>query len=165
MNRRNYYLKKDNKTGEVLYLEFDKIDGYNVTPKTKLEDAIKVDKIVFVNPGLSEKVIRKKIEIKIRGFLKILEDIDNDPAGGDEDGRKRSLMDAERLKLMILNEYKRYLGNTYGSYSIKKIQIIINQLRIKLYDKVNQRKMYEAVNNYNNLYYLDEEEPSKGRGR
>ena len=58
MNRRNYYLKKDNKTGEVLYLEFDKIDGYNVTPKTKLEDAIKVDKIVFVNPGLSEKVIR-----------------------------------------------------------------------------------------------------------
>lgn len=165
MNRRNYYLKKDNKTGEVLYLEFDKIDGYNVTPKTKLEDAIKVDKIVFVNPGLSEKIIRKKIEIKIRGFLKVLEDIDNDPAGGDEDGIKRSLMDAERLKLMILNEYKRYLGNTYGSYSIKKIQIIINQLRIKLYDKVNQRRMYEAVNNYNNLYYLDEEEPSKGRGR
>lgn len=165
MNRRNYYLRKDNKSGEILYLEYDKIEGYNVTPKTKLEDAIKVDKIVFVNPSLSEKLIRKKVEIKIRAFLKVLEEIDNDPSGGDEDGIKNSLIDAERLKLMLLNEYKKYLGNTYGSYSIKKIQIIINQLRIKLYDKVNQRRMFEAVNNFNNLYYLDEEEPSKGRGR
>ena len=165
MNRRNYYLRKDNKSGEILYLEYDKIEGYNVTPKTKLEDAVKVDKIVFVNPNLSEKLIRKKVEIKIRAFLKVLEEIDNDPSGGDEDGIKNSLMDAERLKLMLLNEYKKYLGNTYGSYSIKKIQIIINQLRIKLYDKVNQRRMFEAVNNFNNLYYLDEEEPSKGRGR
>ena len=33
MSKKNYYLKKDKKTGEVIYLEYDKIKGYNITPK------------------------------------------------------------------------------------------------------------------------------------
>lgn len=162
MNKGNYYLRKDNLSGEILYLEYDKIKGYDITPKTKIEDAIKVNKIVFVNPSLSEKLIRKKIEIKIRYLLKCLQEFESDPSGGDEDAIRHSLMDAERLKIMLLNEYKKYLGNTYGSFSIKKIQIIINQLRIKLYDKINQRRFFESMNN---LYYLDDEEPMRGRGR
>lgn len=158
----NYYLHRDNLSGEILYLEYDKIKGYDITPKTKIEDAIKVNKIVFVNPSLSEKLIRKKVEIKIRYFIKKLEEFDNDPSGGDEGDIKNTLMDAERLKLSILNNYRKYLGNTYGSFSVKKVQIIINQLRIKLYNKVSQRRLYE---NMNDLYYLDEDEPKKGRGR
>ena len=162
MNKGNYYLRKDKLSGEILYLEYDKIEGYDITPKTKIEDAIKVNKIIFVNPGLSEKLIRKKIEIKIRHLLKVLHDIDEDPSGGDEGAIRQSLMDAERLKVMILNEYKKYLGNTYGSFSIKKIQIIINQLRIKLYDKINRNRFFDSMNN---LYYLDDEEQTRGRGR
>lgn len=162
MSNKNYYLHRDNLSGEILYLEYDKIKGYDITPKTKIEDAIKVDKIVFVNPSLSEKLIKKKVEIKIRYLLSKLEEFESDPSGGDEEGIKNTLMDAERLKLMILNNYRKYLGNTYGSFSIKKIQIIINQLRIKLYNKVSQRRLYDNVND---LYYLDEEEPKKGRGR
>lgn len=166
MNKGNYFLHRDNLSGEILYLEYDKIKGYDITPKTKLEDAIKVNKIVFVNPSLSEKLIRKKIEIKIRYLLKRLEEFASDPSGGDEGAIKATLMDAERLKLMIINEYRKYLGNTYGSFSIKKIQIIINQLRIKLYDKVSHRRFFESMNNsMNDLYYLDDEEPTKGRGR
>ena len=61
MNKGNYYLRKDKLSGEILYLEYDKIEGYDITPKTKIEDAIKVNKIIFVNPSLSEKLIRKKI--------------------------------------------------------------------------------------------------------
>lgn len=162
MRAKNYYLHKDNLSGEILYLEYDKIKGYDITPKTKIEDAIKVNKIVFVNPSLSEKLIRKKVEIKIRYLLKKLEEFETEPSGGSEGDIKNTLMDAERLKLMLLNEYRKYLGNTYGSFSIKKIQIIINQLRIKLYDKITQRRFYE---NMNDLYYLDEDEPKKGRGR
>ena len=33
MNKLNYYLHKNNKTGEVIYIEYDKIDGYPVTPR------------------------------------------------------------------------------------------------------------------------------------
>lgn len=162
MRKGNYYLHRDNLSGEILYLEYDKIKGYDITPKTNLEDAIKVNKIVFVNPSLSEKLIRKKVEIKIRYLLNKLEEFDGEPSGGDEGAIKATLMDAERLKLSILNNYRKYLGNTYGSFSIKKIQIIINQLRIKLYNKINQRRIYD---NMTDLYYLDEDEPKKGRGR
>ena len=42
----NYFISKDNKSGEIVYLEYDK-DGYKVTPKRKKEDAIEVNKIVF----------------------------------------------------------------------------------------------------------------------
>ena len=165
MERKNYYLHRDNKTGEILYLEYDKIAGYPITPKTEVEDAIRVNKIVMVNPSLSEKIIRKKIEIKIRYFLNLLEELETDPDGADEDEVRRTLMDAERLKLNILTKYVKYLGNTYGSFSIKKIQIIINQLRIKLYNMMNQRNFYNELVQNTNLYYLDEEEPKKGRGR
>ena len=99
---KNYYLHKNSKSGEIVYLEFDKRKGYNITPKTKIEDAIKVDKIVFVNPSFSEKIIKKKIDIKIRHLLKELTVLDEN-GGDDEDGLRRNLMEAERLKLNILN--------------------------------------------------------------
>ncbi len=162
MENKNYYLHKNSRTGEILYLEYDKIKGYPITPKTHIEDAIEVSKIVLVNPTLSEKLTRKKVEIKIRYLLKKLEEFESDESGGEEGDIQATLMDAERLKLNIINNYIKYFGNTYGSFSIKKIQTIINQLRIKLYNKVNQRRMYEQMNQ---LYYLDEDVEERGRGR
>ena len=159
MSKKNYYLKKDKKTGEVIYLEYDKIKGYNINPKSNIYDAITVNKIVFVNPSLSEKIIKKKISIKLKNLLKYLEDIDNS-GSTDEDGVRQSLMDAERLKLMILNEYRKYLGNTYQSLTLKKIQIIINQLRIKLYNIINDKRRTIL----DDLYYLEEDE-YRGRKR
>jgi len=157
MRKINYYLCKDSKTGEIMYLEFDKINSYPVTPKTKIMDAIKVNKIVFINPNFSEKVIRKKIEIKTRYLLKKLEELNEDD---NNDGAiKDTLLKAEKLRIDIINKYIKYLGNTYGELSIKKVQIVINQLRMKLFDNMNKR----SYNPINDLYYLDEEEPKRGR--
>lgn len=163
MKNINYYLHKNPQTGEILYLEYDKIKGYSVTPKTRIEDGIDVHKIVFVNEGFSEKIIRKKIEIKLRYLIQMLEKFDQN--GGDEGSIRATLMEAERLKVIIINQYVKYLGNTYGSLSVKKIQVIINQLRIKLYNCVQRNKLEMEMRN---LYYLDEEEEMserKGRGR
>lgn len=158
MNSFNYYLHKDSKTGEIVYLEYNKIDGYPVTPKTKITDAISVNKIVFVNPDLREKLIRKKVEIKIRYLLRILDQLDDD---SDEGVIKNTLLQAEKLRIDIINKYMKYLGNTYGELSMKKIQIVTTQLRMKLFDNINRRN-----NSYiNELYYLEEDEPKRGRGR
>ena len=158
---KNYYLHKNNKTGEILYLEYEKIKGYPITPKTKIEDAIEVSKIVFVNPSLRKKLIKKKIDIKIRYFLKLLELIDEE--GSDEGTIEKVILDAEKLRTNILNRYIKYLGNNYASFSIKKIQLIVNQLRIRQYNINMQKRLLEAYNQ--NLYYLDDEEEKKGRGR
>ena len=159
MNKKNYYLKKDNKSGEIIYMEFDKIKGYNITPKSDIYDGIKVDKIVFVNPSLSEKIIKKKIDIKVRKLLRELKSIDEDDDGSSADSIRKTLLEAERLKLNIIKNYCKYLGISYQSLTLKKVQIIINQLRLKLYNTMNRKR-----NILDDLYYLDEEE-YRGRRR
>ena len=159
MKRQNYYLHKDSKTGSITYLEYDKIDGYKITPKTKVEDAIKVNKVIIVNPSFSEKIIKKKIDIKLRHLLNVLATIDED-GGGDEDFISKSLMDAEKLRTTVLNNYVKYLGHTYEVLTMKKLQVIINQLRIKLYNIRTSKRS----SNLESLYYLDDD-IYKGKGR
>lgn len=155
-----YYIQKDSLTNDIVYIEFDKIDGYKVNPKTKKEDEIEVSKIIFVSNSLSEKVIKKKIEYKINSLLKFLEEIDDTT---DEGAIRQSLMDAQRLKLMIINIYAKYLGNTYQGLTLKKMQVIISELRVKLY----VLKETNNLINYRNLQQQNKEveRPKKGRGR
>ena len=42
-------------------------------------------------------------------------------------------MIAEKLRMQIINNYVKYLGHTYESLTLKKIEIIIEQLKYKLY--------------------------------
>ena len=163
MDKRSYSLSRTSNSAENIYFEYDKVDGYTVNPKTKKKDSIEVSKIIFVNDSMSEKIIRKKIDKKIAYLLEQLKLIDDD-SNPDEGGIKRSLMDAEKLKLQIINNYVKYLGNTYQSLTLKKIQIIINQLRFKLYtirDIEREHNLFFEREN-NNIEY---EEKQSRRGR
>lgn len=151
-DNKNYYVSKDNQNNEVVYLELDKIEGYEVNPKTKKQDEISVNKIIFVNNELSEKIIRRKIDKKIELLLQELRRIDEE--GTDEGTVERSLMTAEKLRLQIINNYVKYLGHTYESLTLKKIQIIVNELRFKLFT-IEQIKRQ-------NVYY-EERENRRGR--
>ena len=151
----NYYVEKNNDTKDTVYVEYKMIDGYKVTPKAKKEDAIEVNKIVFVSPSLTEKLIKKKIDVKLRFLLKKLQEINLDDEDS-ESGIRETLVVAERLKLNILNNYIKYLGNEYRNLSLKKLQIIINELRVRLF-AIKESK-------YEQLYYQEEEvEQNKGR--
>jgi len=101
---------------------------------------------------ISEKIIRRKIDNKIANLLKKLRQMDEE--GTDEGSIKRSLMDAEKLRLQIINNYVKYLGHTYESLTLKKIQIIVNELRFKLFT-IEQIKRQ-------NTYY-EERETRRGR--
>ena len=153
MDRRSYSISRDEKSSESVYFEYDKIDGYQVNPKIKKKDSIEVSKIVFVNDSMSEKIIRRKIDKRIVSLMLQLKTIEEDD-GNDEEGIQRSLMDAEKLKVQIINNYVKYLGNTYGSLTLKKIQIIINQLRYKLYTI----KDMERQNMMMNLFHQREDD-------
>lgn len=150
---KNYYVSKDEKSNEVVYLEYDKMDGYKVSPKVSRKDEIEVSKIVFVNQEFSEKIIRRKIDKKIEYLLKQLKLIDEDDSGNEGTIRK-SLMDAEKLRLQIINNYVKYLGHTYKGLTLEKLQIIINQLRYKLY-------MIQDIQK--EMYYESEREGRRGR--
>ena len=147
MNNKSYYVSKTRKSKETRFLELEKLNGYKVTPKVKESDAIGVSKIIFVNDDFSEKIIRKKVDRKIASLLAKLKQIDEE-GDGSNSTIKRSLMDAEKLRMQLINTYVKYLGHTYHSLTLKKIDIIIEQLRYKLY--VNEFKkqviLYNAIN-------------------
>lgn len=144
LDKRSYSVSRSNMSNESVYFEYDKIDGYQVNPKTKKKDEIEVSKIVFVNDSMSEKIIRRKIDKKI-AYLLLQLNIIEESGTTDEGSIRRNLMDAEKLKLQIINNYVKYLGHTYQGLTLKKIQIIINQLRYKLYTI----RDYERENNIN----------------
>ena len=161
----NYFISKDNKSGEIIYLEYDK-DGYKVTPKRKKEDAIEVNKIVFVSPSLTKKLLKRKIDSKLTKLLYELNaiNIDNEDDDSSNDGRIRDMLkEAERLKINIINNYKKYLGNTYSILSLKKLEIIIEGYRAKLYVIKERENEKILLNMFNNS--LAEEPSKKGKGR
>ena len=162
MDKRSYSLSRTSNSAENIYFEYDKVDGYKVNPKAKKKDSIEISKIVFVNDSMSEKIIRKKIDKKIAYLLEQLKLIEND-SNPDEGGIKRSLMDAEKLKLQIINNYVKYLGNTYQSLTLKKIQIIINQLRFKLYTIRDMERDYNLFFDRDNSFDYGEREGRRGR--
>ena len=159
-DKRSYYVSKSKKEKNVVYFEYDKIDGYHVSPKVKGKDAIEVNKIVFINNDFSEKIIRKKIDKKIAYLLEQLNDIES--GSGDEGSIKKALMDAEKLRLQIINNYVKYLGHTYHSLTLKKIEIIIDELRYKLYELDNLRRNM-LFGNFFYGNYDSEKESRKGR--
>lgn len=157
MSNTSYYVSKDKKKKSAMFLEYEKIDGYKIKPKTQKSNAIKVTKIVFVNKELSEKIIRKKIDSKINLLLEQLKLIEEE--GGTDNGTiSKSLMDAEKLRMLILTKYVKYLGNTYQGLTLKKIEIIIEELKYKLY----MNRMYKQPKIYPEVY---QEEKESRRGR
>lgn len=162
----NYFVSKDNNSGEIVYLEYDK-NGYKVTPKKNKKDAIMVNKIVFVSPSFTEKLLKKKIEHKITKLLYDLNSINTDDEDSDDSNTtlvRNKLLEVERLRLNIINNYKRYLGNSYCTLTLKKMQIIIDGYRAKLYTikERNHEKILLSMFNHNTM--TDEKE-KKGKGR
>ena len=158
MMNKSYYISKNKKKNEIISFEYDKVDGYQVNPKVRQENSIEVSKIIFVKPEFSEKIIRKKIDNRIENLLKQLRKIEEDETG-DEDAIKRCIIDAEKLRLQIINNYVKYLGHTYEGLTLKKIQIITEQLRYKLY--VIENKKMENLFYYNDI--SNERESRRGR--
>ena len=153
MDNKSYHISKSKTKKETMFLEYEKMNGYQVNPKVNKKGAITVNKIVFVNPELSEKIIRKKIDKKIDYLLSMLKLIDADDTG-DMGTIQKTLIDAEKLRLQIINDYIKYLGHTYESLTLKKIELIIEKLRFKLYTI----KEVEREN-----YYYNQKESGRGR--
>lgn len=166
MKKTNYFISKDVQSGEVVYLEYDK-NGYRVTPKVKREDAIEVNKIVFVSPTLTEKLLKKKINGKISKLLLELNTFYEEDSGNtDSDGIRvrNQLLEAEKLKEYIVNKYKKYLDGKYTSLTLKKIQIIIDGYNSRLSQIIEKKKKDLFLQMLARENYI-EEETKRGKGR
>lgn len=165
--KNNYFISKDIKTGEIVYLEYNK-NGYKVTPKTKNKDAIEVNKIVFVSPTLTEKILKKKINNKISRLLLELNTFYDEDSGDTDTESTRvrdKLIEAERLKLNIINNYKKYLNGNYAGLTLKKLQIIIDGYRSRIHTIIEKKQKQMFIEMLSRTNNIKEEETKKGKGR
>jgi len=162
----NYFISKDIKSGEVVYLEYNK-DGYKITPKAKKNGAIEVNKIIFVSPTLTEKIIKKKINNKISKLLLELNTFyeeDNGDTSSEGTRLRDKLKEAELLKNTLINNYKKYLDGKYTSLTLKKIQIIIDGYKSRLNTLINKKQKEMFMEMLARQNYM-EEDTKRGKGR
>ena len=73
------------------------------------------------------------------------------------------LKEAEKFRLSIINNYKKYLGNSYITLTLKKMQIIIDGYKAKLYT-IKERENEKILINIFNQMKIEEPE-KKGKVR
>lgn len=148
-NSLSYLIIKNKNTRTCSNAMFKELQGYKVIPKNPLvrSNMIKVNKMNVIDPVLIDNLLRKKIEKKIEMLIfKIVNVMDSD----DDDDASKALTEAERLKYILLNEYQGFLEDEYIKKMAKKIQIIEDELRVRMMLK------YQCQNN---------KEETKGRAR
>lgn len=130
---RNYKLHKNKDTKNLLNFEQKKMDGFEFTPKhTEEYMGMEVNKMVVINPSFVEKVLKKKVKRKLDLYLQfiinVIDDEDTDPSN-----LRYVLDDLERYRRTIINKYQHYLDEKYINLLLKKIELLNNEIKNKLF--------------------------------
>lgn len=141
---KKYFVVKEKNNKTITYFEYDKMEGYDLSPKKgmKIEDAINVNKVVIINPSLAEKVAKKKLNLKFRKLLQLLNIIfetDDDTGTAYHQG----LDEVNKLRVELLNKYRKHLSEEEADLMDKKLDILEQELKVRLfYLEQNYQNMY-----------------------
>ena len=132
VNARRYLLSRDSKSREIVFLDYNKLDGYEFSPKNSSEYiGLNVNKIVVIKPSFVEKVLKKKVKRRLDLYLQfivnMLNDEDTDPTS-----LRAVLNDVERFRRTAINKYQRYLDEKYINLLLKKIDLLSHEIKMKL---------------------------------
>ena len=133
MKEKHYYVCKKGNERYILYLDYNKLKGFNFNPKNNVKyDGIIVNKMVIIKPSMIGKVLKRKIKRKLDLYLKLIIKFieSNDSDSGDS--LREALNDLSRYKSIKNHKYKKYLDEKYLSILYKKIAILDYELNSKL---------------------------------
>ena len=150
---KKYLIVKNKNDKTITYFEYDKMEGYDLSPKkgVKIEDAINVNKVVIINPSLANKVAKKKVDIKFRKLLQLLNIVfesDDDTGTAYREG----LNEISKFRLELLTKYKKHLEEEQFELTEKKLGLLEHELKIRL---------FYLEQNYQNNYYNNMEGKSR----
>ncbi|MBE6141175.1 MAG: hypothetical protein E7172_06610 [Firmicutes bacterium] len=139
----HYLIVKEKNKKAITYFEYDQINGFNMTSKNKnikLKDAINVNKMVIINPSFIEKLITKKINLKMKKLIDLIANIyesdDDDPAGS----LMLALNEVEKFKREMINRYIDYMTKEQLKLLDKKIKILEAEVTMHAY-ALNERQV------------------------
>lgn len=143
-----FLVVKDNDSKEIRYFDYDKIRGYNLFAKDNMhfEDAIDVNRIIIIKPTFIEKIATKKMNKKFQNFINMVSVV-CDMESADETGEayQIALDEANKLRMEILNKYKKYITKEKLELMLKKISIIEEELKLRVEILINTQKYNEKT--------------------
>ena len=149
MQNSHYLIVKDKHKKEITYFEYDKLSGFNMTSKNKnikLKDAINVNKMIIINPSMIEKLIDKKINIKMKKLINLIlhiYDSDDDPSSS----MMEALNEIEKFKREMINKYLNYMNKRQLSNLDEKIKMLETEVTKKsyiIYENNLEEEEYES---------------------
>ncbi len=136
-NNVHYLIVKEKEKREVTYFEYNKLKGFNMASKNKnlkLKDAINVNKMIIINPSFIEKLINKKVNLKIKKLIDLICEIYN---SNDDEDPASSLMQAlnevEKFKREMINKYLDYMSKEQLKLLNRKIKLLEQQVTMQAY--------------------------------
>lgn len=145
--KKTYIVAKSNYEGEITVIDYEKIDGFKITPKNKIDyPGIKVNSMIIIKPSFIEKVLKKKVKRKLDYYLDYIVTLVGNSTDYDEDddeGLREALNDLTRYKEIVEYKYRKYLDDKYINLLLKKIALLEREIKAKIvYQKVKQEKTY-----------------------
>ncbi len=122
----------------ITYMDYDKIDGCEITPKNKVsfQDAINVNRMILISPTLIEKMVDKKAKRRFDYLINLLTVvIDEDDSSGE--GLRHALDECERFRREIINKYRKHLNDEKVELLENKLAILEDELKLRLEYLIN----------------------------
>lgn len=146
---KNYIVSKINNNGEITFIDYNKLDGFKVIPKNKIEyPGIEVNSMLIVKPSFIEKMLKRKNKIKLNYYLNYIIEQSEDEGSGN---LRQALDNIERYKEIIEYKYRKYLDDRYINLLNKKVDLLERKIKTKL--------IYEQMN------FEDKKQEKKGKSR
>ncbi len=128
-----YLLNKNNTFNKQTNLDKSKLNGYQFKPGNKLTYGIAVNKMTVIKNNFIEKILKKKIEKRLELYLRfVVSLVDNDEDTTPTDLRS-ALTDLTRYKDIVKYKYQKYLDQKYMTLLLKKIELLENELKSKIF--------------------------------
>lgn len=155
-NDTKFLIVKDNRTKQIKYFDYDKIDGYNLRAKKNYNffDDINVSRVIIINPSFSQKIARRKMNSKFERLLTMMQVVCEDDDTGE--GLDIVLDEANKLKMELINKYRKFLEAEELELMYKKIEIVEKELDLR-------KKAIVYTNGYGE--YEKDEELTTGKSR
>lgn len=133
-NQNKFLVVKTKDSKEITYFDYENLNGYNLKAKknVKFSDAINISRMIVINPSFTEKLADRKIKTKFEKFVNLITIVcENEESDTDGEGYRLALNEAEKLRMEILNKYKKYLNDEKLELYLKKISILEDEIKLR----------------------------------
>ena len=141
----HYCIEKENSNNKAILLN-NSFEGLDITPKNHINyEGIVVSKLIVCDKYLIDCILKKKIKRKLELYLQFIIDyIDDDSDSGES--LNEILDDIKRYREILNYRYKKYLGEKYIDLLQKKLDLLTNELNVRLY--IVTEKKIQDTNEY-----------------